>query len=99
MMENNLRSKEALEKFTKLVNELIPACDRVQIKDKWSPIVKAWFPDGENDPNLSLLKITPVNCYYLESGSSKMVSFFKMAVAAITGNQKLADSEEGKLSL
>lgn len=73
--------------------------DRQLIKDKWSPVVKAWFPDGEEDPNLALLKITPNDVYYWDAESGKMVQFFKMAVAAVTGNPSVADGKEGKLSL
>lgn len=73
--------------------------DRQQIKDKWSPVVKAWFPDGEDDPNLALLKIVPTEVYYWEAKSGKMIQFFKMAVAAVTGNPKIADGAEGKLAV
>jgi general stress protein 26 len=73
--------------------------DRQQIKDKWSPIVKAWFPGGEDNPNLALLKVTPKDCYYWDAESGKMVQFAKMIVAAVAGNPKIADGAEGKLSL
>ncbi|HEY0039061.1 MAG TPA: pyridoxamine 5'-phosphate oxidase family protein [Flavisolibacter sp.] len=73
--------------------------DRNQIKEKWSPVVKAYFPNGDEDPNLALLKITPSNCYYWESESGKMVQFFKMAVAAATGKPEVAQGATGKLSL
>jgi general stress protein 26 len=73
--------------------------DRQQIKDKWSPVVKAYFPNGADDPNIALLKVSPNNCYYWEAESGKMVQFFKMAVAAATGNPKVAQSATGKLSL
>ena len=33
--------------------------DGQQVVDKWSPIVKAWFPDGVTDPNLALVKVQP----------------------------------------
>ncbi|RYF82713.1 MAG: pyridoxamine 5'-phosphate oxidase [Chitinophagaceae bacterium] len=73
--------------------------DRALIKEKWSPVVKAYFPNGADDPNLTLLKVTPRNCYYWESETGKMVQFFKMAVAAATGNPKVAEGAAGKLSL
>lgn len=73
--------------------------DRKLIKEKWSPVVKAYFPKGEDDPNLALLKITPRDCYYWESETGKMVQFFKMAVAAATGNPEVAQGATGKLSL
>ena len=73
--------------------------DRKQIKDKWSPVVKAYFPSGADDPNVALLKVTPQDCYYWESETGKMVQFLKMAVAAATGNPKIAQGATGKLSL
>lgn len=73
--------------------------DKAQIKDKWTPIVKAWFPDGQDDPNLALLKVRPTDVYYWNAESGKMIQFFKMAVAAVTGNPAVADGAEGKLAL
>lgn len=72
--------------------------DKQQIKDKWSAFVKAWFPNGVDDPNLSLLKVTPNQCYYWDSETGKMVQFVKIAVAALTG-KPIADGAEGKLTL
>lgn len=72
--------------------------DKQQIKDKWSPIVKAWFPDGADDPNIALLKVQPYHCYYWDAETGKMIQVLKMAVSAIAG-KRLADGKEGKLSL
>lgn len=72
--------------------------DRQLIKEKWSPIVKAWFPQGADDPNLALLKVTPTDAYYWEAETGKMVQFFKMAASIVAG-QKLAEGAEGKLKM
>lgn len=72
--------------------------DRQQVVDKWSPIVKAWFPDGVADPNLGLLKVQPYEVYYWEAQSGKMVEFLKMAASVVTG-KRLADSAEGSLRI
>jgi general stress protein 26 len=73
--------------------------DRQTIKDKWKPVVKAYFPEGAEDPNLALMKIQPTSVYYWESETGKMVQFFKMAAAAVTGKPSIAQSAEGKLAL
>lgn len=73
--------------------------DRALIKEKWSPVVKAYFPNGADDPNLALLKVQPTHVYYWESETGKMVQFFKMAAAAVTGNPAVAKGAEGKLEL
>jgi len=33
--------------------------DRVKIDELWSESVKAWFPNGKDDPNLTLLRVDP----------------------------------------
>lgn len=72
--------------------------DRQTIKDKWKPLVKAWFPNGPEDPNLALLKIEPQKTYYWDSETGKMVEFLKMAASIVTG-KRLAEGAEGKLEL
>jgi len=73
--------------------------DRALVKQKWTPVVKAYFPDGADDPNIALLRVQPYSVYYWEAETGKMVQFFKMAVSAVTGNTKIAQSAEGKISL
>jgi len=72
--------------------------DRQQIKDKWSPILKAWFPDGQDDPDVALLKITPRSCYYWDAESGRMVEFFKMEILQVPGNPKIQKGLSGKYS-
>ena len=72
--------------------------DKKQIKDKWSAFVKAWFPNGVDDPNLALLKVQPQQVYYWDAETGKMVQFLKIAAAVVTGKQ-LAEGAEGKLTL
>ena len=73
--------------------------DRDLMRAKWSPVVRAYFPNGVDDPNLALLKVKPQSVYYWESETGKMVQFFKMAVAAVTGKPNIAEGAEGKLAL
>jgi general stress protein 26 len=72
--------------------------DKQAIKDKWEPMVKAWFPNGQDDPNLGLLKIKPEQMYYWDAETGKMVHFLKIAASVVTG-AKLAEGSEGKLSI
>ncbi|MGZ5191277.1 MAG: pyridoxamine 5'-phosphate oxidase family protein, partial [Flavisolibacter sp.] len=48
--------------------------DKKNIKDKWTPLMKAWFQDGVDDPNLCLLKVKPQNVYYWDAEHGKMIS-------------------------
>jgi general stress protein 26 len=73
--------------------------DRDLMRAKWSPVVRAYFPNGVDDPNLALMKVQPQSVYYWESESGKMVQFFKMATAAVTGKPNIAEGAEGKLTM
>jgi len=59
--------------------------DRAKMEELWKPSVKAWFPQGLDDPHLALLKVTMQSAEYWDTGNSKMVSLFAMAKAAVTG--------------
>jgi len=72
--------------------------DKQTIKNKWAPIVKAWFPNGVDDPNIALLKVEPKDAYYWDAETGKMISFIKIAVSAVTG-KKLSEGAEGKLAM
>ncbi len=56
-------------------------------KDLWSPIAKAWFPKGLEDPDLTALKVEIKSAEYWDSSSFTMVQAFNIAKAIITGEQ------------
>ncbi|QKZ14655.1 pyridoxamine 5'-phosphate oxidase family protein [Spirosoma sp. KUDC1026] len=58
--------------------------DKAKIDELWDPQVKAWFPEGKEDPELILLKVHTQMAEYWNSSSSKMVRFFEQAKAALT---------------
>lgn len=72
--------------------------DKEIIKDLWNPIVKTWFQGGVDDPNISVIKVTPDDAYYWDTKHGKMVSFIKIIAGAVTG-KTMDDGVEGKLSL
>lgn len=59
--------------------------DAAKKKALFNPMVKSWFPQGLEDPNLGLLGVQIVDAEYWDVKDSKMVQFFKMAKAAMTG--------------
>lgn len=72
--------------------------EREQIREKWKPLVKAWFPEGPEDKNLALMSVVPTEVYYWEAESGRMVEFFKMAASVVTG-KRLAEGTEGSLKI
>ena len=61
--------------------------DKSKIEELWNPLFKAWFPDGLNDPQLSLLKVSVDKAEYWDSPSSKVVRLLGFAKALVTGKQ------------
>ena len=72
--------------------------DQAKKDELWNPIVKAYFPEGKDDPNLSLVKIKPEAAHYWDTINGKMITWFKMAASAVTGNQNNV-GVEGKLKV
>ena len=72
--------------------------DKDKTEELWSPLVKTWFQGGKDDPNLSLIKVTPVSAYYWDTKGSKMINFFKMIASVATG-KTLVDAQEGSLNV
>jgi general stress protein 26 len=72
--------------------------DRAKIEELWNPILKAWFPEGLDDPTLCLLKISVEEAEYWDSPNSKLVQIAGFVKALVTG--KSADGGEyGKVNL
>ena len=70
--------------------------DDRKLKERlFSPLVKAWFPGGLEDPNLELLQVDVQHAEYWDIHESKMTQLLKMATAAVTGNPpKMGDHKE-----
>lgn len=72
--------------------------DKSKMKVLWSSILKAWFPLGLEDPDMTLIKVTPGEVNYWDSSSSKMIVLFNMLKAIVTGKE-YAEDEHGKINL
>lgn len=72
--------------------------DRTKIEELWNPLVKTWFKEGKDDPNISLIKVTPTNAYYWDTDGNKMINFLKMVASVATGTN-LVSSEEGTITV
>lgn len=72
--------------------------DRQKIEELWNPILKAWFPDGLDDPHLSLLKVSVEEAEYWDSPNSKIVQLYGFVKAVVTG-KPAGGGDHGKVSL
>ncbi len=71
--------------------------DAAKKKELWSTFAEAWFPDGEEDPNVVVLKVESDSAQYWESpGTVKMMA--SMLKARVTGSTPNA-GDSGKVDL
>lgn len=67
--------------------------DRKKIKDLWKPMLKAWFPNGEDDPHLALLKVHVENAEIWDAPSGKMGRLYSIMKGMATGGKDDATAD------
>lgn len=73
--------------------------DRAKIAELWTPMAKAWFPQGVDDPNLALLKLDVVRGEYWDSSSTKMVQLYILTKAVLSGTPPTDLGEHRKVEM
>lgn len=72
-------------KYVTLKGKASASEDRSKIHELWNDMYKAWFPKGEDDPDIAVMRIDVESGDYWASNSSKLVRYTKIAIAAATG--------------
>lgn len=72
--------------------------DRATIHRLWSPKLRAWFTEGEDDPRISLLRVDPVSGEYWDNKHGAAIAGIKMLFGALVG-KRVDEGVHGKLSL
>lgn len=72
--------------------------DREKARELWSPLYKAWFPQGLDDPDLRLIRVDVTAAEYWDSSSSKMVQLYAFAKSMVTGKPPSDVGEHARIS-
>ena len=72
--------------------------DKTKIEELWTPVAKIWFKEGKDDPNISIIKVTPTTAYYWDTNGNRMINFIKMVASVVTGTN-LLNGEEGTITV
>ena len=59
--------------------------DKAKMKELWTPTLKAWFPEGLEDPEIALIKVEAESAEIWDSPPSKVVRLVGLAKAMMTG--------------
>jgi general stress protein 26 len=72
--------------------------DWTKMEELWNPFVNTFFPQGLDDPKITLLKVETTELEYWESSSSKIVVLFNIIKANLLGEEYI-EGEHRKLAL
>lgn len=61
--------------------------DAALIDQLWNPFVAAWFPNGKQDPQLALLKVSTYRAEYWQGQGNKLTQLYQYAKASISGTR------------
>ncbi len=59
--------------------------DKAQIDRLWDATVGAWFENGKDDANVSLIRVQPTLAHYWDTEDGKLVTMAKILARAATG--------------
>ncbi len=93
-----LYADPADSKFVSAKGRASVSQDRAKIHELWNPMYKAWFPQGEDDPAITVLRVDITEAQYWEASSSKLLRGLKYVAAAATGG-KVDLGETGTVDL
>ena len=72
--------------------------DRQKIDELWTDIAKAWFPEGKDDPRVTVIKVTPEDGFYWDTKDGKLVSMVKILASAVAG-KTFTEGVEGTIAV
>ena len=72
--------------------------DSEKVHELWNAWVQAWFPQGPDDPNIVLVKVTGVGAEYWDSPGGRIASAISFVKAKVTG-QRYDGGENERVSL
>ncbi len=73
--------------------------DRKKMEQLWNPWLKAWFPMGIDDPELSLVRVKVEGAEYWDAPSRGMVHLVGLAKAVMTGETLKNPGDHKKLDI
>lgn len=90
-------AKPDKHRFVSVSGAAVIVNDRAKINDLWSPVYKAYFPNGKDDPNLRLIKVRVDQAEYWDSKG--LIPTIIAFAQAMTGKEaEIAENEKIKLT-
>lgn len=78
---------ETKETFVALSGRASIFRDQQKIDELWKPAHKAWFPEGKEDPEIRVLRVTVEFAEYWHAPSNAVVKNFEILKRAVSGGE------------
>lgn len=69
--------------------------DSPRVRERWSPYLTPWFPQGPDDPDLRVIHFAPHAGELWKIGSREVVSFLVGAAKAVAKGEPVEPMDEG----
>jgi general stress protein 26 len=73
--------------FVSLSGRATVSTDRAKIEELWSPTYQAWFPEGKEDPEISVLRVDVDRAEYWDAPANAIVRNVQILARAISGGK------------
>ena len=68
--------------------------DQKKVEKSWKSEHATWFPQGKEDPDLALLKVTPMSAEYWDGPGNAMLQIFQATTSYAVGHQTMEKQEK-----
>lgn len=82
--------------FLTIYGKATISTDKTRIKELWDPMMKTWFTEGEDDPRITVIQVTPTEGHYWDTKNGIAVATVKRLIGAAVG-KTFDDSIEGNI--
>lgn len=71
--------------YVSITGKAFISLDKKRMEDLWTPILKAWFPEGLEDPEISLIGVRIESAEIWDAPPAKVVQLAGFVKSAVTG--------------
>ena len=73
--------------YVAITGTALVVTDRAKIKELWSEALRGWFPNGSDDQNIVLLKVTITKGEFWDSPNATLLRAYTYVKAVLTGER------------
>ncbi len=85
--------------YLSLLTEVVIVEDQQKVDELWNDFMKAWFPGGKQDPEISLLRASVRSGHYWDEKDGHLIGMLKAGLKALTGGKTDDGALEGDIRI